>query len=158
MSVVWIVRPFATSDSLTYALQWNPVALPQTTALACDVLATIASSSLDALGGTNDFSQYDRLIPVLEAVATEFAQRAFDVLGLDGSAGALTDRDLDAVIPQHRRLARRLAGVLSHSRGTAPAPDATVRDRVRNFGGGELDLLERCGPALADVMRRRVSD
>jgi len=156
LSLVMSTRPVVgTPDSLTYALAWEPRALPVESApLPCDALARAAFEQLAALGETHGFAEYDALIPVLESTAATYARDAMVSLGLAGLRGPLTDAALAGVAPPHHRLVRRLWALLAA--GAIETPDAQRRADARLLGSGEIELLDRCGPALADVLRGHV--
>jgi SAM-dependent methyltransferase len=61
---------------------------------------------------------------------------------------------LAGVAPPHHRLVRRLYTLLAA--GEFETPDAQRRADARLLGSGEMELLDRCGPALADVLRGHV--
>ncbi len=151
--VIASIDTAATPESLSYRLSWEPSPLGiHETLPSCDDLAAVASSRLEQLGDENGIAEYDTLIPALESAALGFARHALESLGLSGVGAELSDRALRDVLPQHWPLVRRLSRLLA-SGVVMPLADSSTTRTPAPVGGGEMVLLERCGPALAAVLR-----
>ena len=123
------------------------------------------------------------LLDDLDRLGRSHALAAFDTLGWRREAGAAVDpdalhRELN-VAPEHRRLFRRLLGILAEAGVLAARPDGGLavavgsqepfpdeapaepealaeRLLVRHpHSSNEIGLLRRCGGALAEVLRGR---
>ena len=137
-------------DALTYRLAWEPAPLPDTANHpACAELARDAAERLVAIGEEQRISEYDALIPQLESTALYFAREALPSLGIASVDGELSDAALRDVVPQHWPLVRRLSRALSTG-ANAGDESAAGADAL---GGGEMELLRRCGMALGGVLR-----
>ncbi len=135
--------------SLTYRLAWEAAPLHTTNADACAVLADFTAARLVGIGETESVGDYDALIPQLETTALSYARAALTSLDIDTNNAEVTDAALRGVVPQHWPLVRRMARAVA-----AQSPDARASVDLTDTGrGGELELLHRCGPSLADVLR-----
>lgn len=103
----------------------------------------------------------EALFQDFDELAGIYIQQAFETLGVE-PASAPSAEDLvqrHAVLPAYLRLVRRLLSL----RGNLPASGRTAQDveaalrRALGTETRELDLLVRCGGALADVLRGRVN-
>lgn len=144
----------AATESLNYRLTWQACPLGAHDVLpACDALAARASVRLEQLGEEHGITEYDTLIPALESAALGYAREAFASLGLRGAGASPSDDSLRDILPQHWQLVRRLARLLASDAGAAQPSGHTTSKETAALGGGEMVLLERCGPALAGVLR-----
>ncbi|MEO7358796.1 MAG: beta-ketoacyl synthase N-terminal-like domain-containing protein, partial [Gemmatimonadaceae bacterium] len=149
-----VVPNSAVTAAATYQLTWEDCPLPAAVGLpSCSELADDASRNLVRLGTENRIAEYDTLVPILESTALRFACEAFASLDLSDSSAVLSDSELTEIVPQHHRLVRRLARKLEANREPVSLPDRATLARARHLGDGELLLLERCGAALANVLR-----
>jgi microcystin synthetase protein McyD len=96
-----------------------------------------------------------------DELAAGYIQQAFEDLGVAAEAEPSADQLVQShgVLPAYRRLAERLL-VLRRSLALPQRPAAQVEAALRHALGTEtreLDLLLRCGCALAEVLRGRVN-
>ena len=108
-----------------------------------------------------------------DVIAAGFIAAALDKLGVPLRPGAYfttgSAADQAGVVPEHKRLFAHLLGVLAEagqlsprddgwsvpqSRPALPDPSATLAARRPDADPG-LSLMQRCGPALADVLTGR---
>ncbi len=148
---VALVRTVPNAEALRathhYALEWEPRSLPiESERLPCDMLARTAFEQLAVRGATPGLEVYETLVPELERSATEYARTAFASLGLPLDGRILSDADLSIVAPQHRRLVKHLSRWVD-------SDDSTPVGLVPSHESGEMELLDRCGSVLADVLR-----
>ena len=140
------------ADSLTYRQTWIPVAVAGAHARAdTSTLAGFATARLNELAIAHGLASDDVVSPILEAAASDYARKAIAALGLTHVGPTPDDAALRDVLPQHWQLLRRMTSVLV--RNTEPSLDDADRTRARTLGSGEMELLERCGPSLAAVLR-----
>ena len=124
----------------------------------------------------------DALLEDLERLSRCYALLTFDRLGWDRHAGEAVDpeglRERLGVMPEHKRLFRRMLEMLSRSGvlneagdgfvvlvGSGDALPEELRDdaddcamrmaRLHSHGSNEIGLFQRSGNALADVLRDR---
>ena len=138
-------------DSLVYRLAWEQAPIGKPAPLPA--LAEVATARLREIGAETDFANDDIVTPILEAASSTYAREALDALGLTAAGSTLSDDALREVLPQHWRLARRMASLVAADLSPIALPDPSAFARARSLGSGEMDLLERCGPRLAAVMR-----
>lgn len=162
----------STSD-LFYAVDWQPApVVASDSAIAnADVHAVTsrATQTLDALWSDLDVARYDRLLPALDTLAATYARAALRSLGFDDTPGRALDVAAEharlGIRARHARLLARIFDVLAESgdlretgggyvvaRSFSDAPD-TTQAPVNIAGSPERDLLVRCGPRLANVLR-----
>ena len=141
-----------TADSLTYRVSWMPLALSATRErLTSDTLGALATGRLRELAAEHTLADDDIVMTILESAAGDYARQAIAELGLTNAGAVPDDFALRDVLPTHRQLLRRMTSVLA---GTSSAPiDDAARLRAHTLGSGEMELLERCGPRLAAVLR-----
>lgn len=127
------------------------------------------------LGRDRELERYDDLVRALEELSRAYVWRALRELGLDLVAGmevaAGTVAEEGGVEPERLPLVRRLLEALAAAGDLEPTADGwrvTAAPRPEDPGAradlireefpeyaGELELLEACGPRLADVLRGR---
>ena len=132
-----------------------------------------AGERFDALATENGFSIYDRLMPELDCLSLAYIKNAFVQLGFDDTLGrrfsATTESARLGIAKQHVRLFARLLTLLAEHKflkadgdGYIVAQALAEEDAVSlgaellvKFGNvsGELELVQRCGGKLAQVLR-----
>jgi acyl transferase domain-containing protein len=134
-----------------------------------------ADATLAEVSREPQLRRAEAALPRLESIATRYVADAFRVLGVEFAAGVRyageTVPGSDRVLPRHRRLLRRMWGMLEEDgtvrRGAEgwevvrdPAADhpADVADVLSGDGAAApaLALLQACGPRLAAVLQGEI--
>jgi acyl transferase domain-containing protein/NADPH:quinone reductase-like Zn-dependent oxidoreductase/SAM-dependent methyltransferase/NADP-dependent 3-hydroxy acid dehydrogenase YdfG len=164
------------SDDWLYETEWRPAALPEGASalpVAAD-LARLVDAKLEAVTAEPSVAAFDRVLQELDRLAVGYIAAAFQALGLELSPGRTVpavDAAALGVAAKYQRLLQRLVAILGECgilqpEGRAwrcvsapgPAPtEAALAQAVARAGEAtaELEILGRCGPALADVLRGR---
>ena len=127
------------------------------------------------LAEQHDLDVYQRMEPALDALCGAYAYRALRSLGWAAAPGTRSSSgDLAqalGILPAHRRLLERLLDILREDGALAQRgslwtvlahpepvdPDEALRALLAAYPScrGELAMLGRCGPALADLLTGR---
>jgi acyl transferase domain-containing protein/acyl carrier protein len=154
-------------NSLFYDIDWREATLPSQVASGDrDDLNTL-EQEFDRLASEEGLHKYAELMAPLEALATEYARVALDDLGVFDAEGRPAAGRIQTaraqVAKRHERLFDRLVGWFScqekaASRQESAVPVQNRQDLERKFRsfGGEIGLLGRCGPHLANALRGRL--
>jgi acyl transferase domain-containing protein/NAD(P)-dependent dehydrogenase (short-subunit alcohol dehydrogenase family)/SAM-dependent methyltransferase/acyl carrier protein len=123
-------------------------------------ITTALRSDFDSLCRGNDLAPYQFVQAQLSRVSASYVARAFATLGWDmassdaASLALLMDRA--HVAPRFGRLVARMFGILQEDANVPldPDPDATLDGLLGRYPefGGEVGLMQACGPRLADVL------
>lgn len=135
-------------------------------------LAGVMSASLRTLSAQEDAAAYDRFVDGLEQSSARYVRDALVALGWNPSVGEVVRADVLhqrlGVVPVHRRLFRRMLAIAAEEGVLEPtghpgewrvrAPLESWRPPLDEHGNGgapraERVLLDRCGPALAELLR-----
>jgi acyl transferase domain-containing protein len=159
-----------------YEVQWQPKPLG-TTALTPSQIAEAVRPSLTDLSAQHGLSVYRVLLPELDALTADYIQHALRELGWQPQPGDRVSVESLArrlgIVDGQRRLFARLLMILEEDGflkrcgdqweviGLPSLNEAQVRwggiaDRYPQ-GRSEVDLLKRCGPKLAGVLRGEVN-
>jgi amino acid adenylation domain-containing protein len=163
------------ADDLFYQVMWMEAPPPVRAAqslLSPKEFAQSVRERFAALADQHGLSIYDRLLPELDQLSALYLAHALRQLGFDATISRAFSVEEEAarlhIAPRHLRLFRRLLASLAEDGvvrrlGTAleivaPLPAADPKPLLHaakaTFGDvdGELDILERCGAALAQVL------
>jgi amino acid adenylation domain-containing protein len=164
-----------TDDNLFYEVTWERVPLAVHAApslLGPSQFAPALLQGFAALAKRNGMSVYDRLLPKLDRICSEYVGNAMRGLGFDTTIGRLFAFDSEAsllgIAPRNVRLFAQLLemlaedGVLRRGEmgwevvGTLPSgePDRECEAALQTFGevDAEILMLRRCGTQLARVL------
>ena len=166
-------------DGLVYDVTWRTQA--HSSATAASDLAPVPEIAIEvdtvapSVAAANEIAGYDEFLPRLDELCAAYVLDGFGRLGLDLRPGARATTDAIAtalgILPNHQRQLRRLLQILEEDgwlraegdawvvvRGDAPAPAALSADLGQRAGRfrAELDLIDRCGTQLPDLLRGTV--
>jgi acyl transferase domain-containing protein/SAM-dependent methyltransferase len=162
-----------TADNLFYKIEWEPDANRGPRLRAPSDLREGVDDRFEALASEHGFAIYDRLMPELERLSTDYVRDAFIQLEFDATPGRLVNASVEAtrlgIAKRHRRLFAGLLALLAHDgvlrregegyvvcqtlAGGDPASRCDELLAQFSDADGELHLLRRCGGELARVLR-----
>jgi acyl transferase domain-containing protein/acyl carrier protein len=161
------------ADSLFYKIEWEPARNGGQRLRVPSKLREGAGERFKAFASEHGFAIYDRLMPELERLSTDYIRDAFIQLKFDATPGrrlsALAEASRLGIAERHHRLFARLLALLAEDgvlqrQGesfvvcralTGGDPASRCEELLNNFSDadGELRLLRRCGGELARVLR-----
>jgi acyl transferase domain-containing protein/NAD(P)-dependent dehydrogenase (short-subunit alcohol dehydrogenase family)/SAM-dependent methyltransferase len=150
-----------------YELAWIP-SITRGQLPAPEALRSSLAPTIDVLSDDPALALHSRVVPPLEDLSLQYAVEGLRRLGWDYSAGDRVSLEVVAadlkVISPYRPLLRRLLQMLGEVgvvesvgrdwfvRATLP-PGRPPVSQSHAVGGVQLELLERCGARLAEVLR-----
>ncbi len=140
-----------------YRVAWHPLAAVGTTTLPMpDRLGQKVRAGMACLVDSQAVTAYCRGLAELETLSAAYAREALSGFGVGTQTGWRGKADAPAIAPQHRRLFARLQQIASETDCLDIAPSRQLAEAISAQHGPvsrELRVLQRCGPALADVLR-----
>jgi acyl transferase domain-containing protein/acyl carrier protein len=156
-------------QGMFYQVAWEPAPIRSTQVASAfpsvEELRSVGVASYDSLASGNDVGAYDTLMPALDQQAVSYVVGALRALRFDETPQRRFNADdesrLLGVQPRRARLFARMVDLLAHAGVLRKDDDGFVVIRPIDWSletpttiaGAERDLLDRCGPRLADVLR-----
>jgi acyl transferase domain-containing protein/NADP-dependent 3-hydroxy acid dehydrogenase YdfG/SAM-dependent methyltransferase/acyl carrier protein len=175
-SVETLARATGGVTTARYEVSWQAAPIPPRAAGSLEDPARLVPALRDrfpSIAAEQGLSLYEQLLPELDRLSVEHLAVALRQLGFDATPGRTFTPDEEAarlaIVARHRRLfarlldilaeegvLRRLGEVLVVAKPLPPADPAPLHaSLLARFGpvDGELRMLQRCGTALAAVLR-----
>jgi acyl transferase domain-containing protein/SAM-dependent methyltransferase/acyl carrier protein len=152
------IRPAQDLRDWFYRVHWNAQPLEETTFIPrASALAAAGRTACAQLSDELGLLRLSDLGPALEQLATSYAVAAMARLGCGLPVPAGTTAESLGVVPQHRRLFGRVVSMVTAETAIAD-PESLRQELIDAYpeSAVEIDLLGRCGAALAGVLRGEI--
>jgi len=160
-------------ENLFYKVEWEAAKKDVGRLPAPSQINDGAHEYFDALAREHRFSIYDDLMPALDRLSLAYIKSAFRMLGFDETPGRRVSAAAECAhlkvanrhhqlfgtllksLAEHELLELSADGFIVGQAWTRDDPDLLCKELLARFrdADSELELLQRCGPELARILR-----